>query len=206
MRFVMLTLCSIIIAALAGCGGLSKKTAKKAGGEPAQNVAADSSLQGKYTDQCTKSTVLGASEQLKISFNGNKYTQERLFFNDPKCNEEGGKIFYVGEFTVDPQVPNAITFNLEDAYVETTSEEMAKIFNGVNFCGYSSYESGKRLRVTGGTSKTLCPLHSVPATLHGTYAIEKDHLYFDSDAPTSMAKTKKERVTTIDRGHYFTRE
>lgn len=208
-------LCSLMLSAAAAsailvlsCSSMHKGAMKPAPPQTFEPAAgsSDSSLQGTFTDNCAKSTLLKASEKLRISFQGSTYTQERVFYDDDTCSQVGAKIVYTGEFSASKSDPNAIAFNLNDAFIEATSAKMAKALSKVKFCGQDNFVVGKQVRVTGGTSKMLCPLQQVPGTFFGTYAVEENRLYFDKDAPTSMSQSKQSRVSKLNRDHYFTKE
>lgn len=193
---------------MSSCSSIDKKQTKEVftADSAAKNIAADTSLQGTFSNNCAVSGAMGGSNQLKVGFHGDKFTQQMMFFKDNVCREIAMKIVYVGEFMVDEASPNTIYLNIEDAYIETISPKITALLNQASFCGHNDYATGSHVFVTSSTSRVSCPLRSVPAMTQATYVTENRHLYFEIYEPSFEPASREERLNHINRENFFVRE
>lgn len=189
------TVAAAISLSLIACSDDSKDTV--------HNLRAAPDLQGTFADTCSSSKILGVSEQIQLNFEGNNYTRSQIFYDESGCKNEIGRIQYVGEFKAGEQNPdnnNGGTLDLEvsKATIKVSSDTLATALNAINYCGHTDYASGKEVTLSGKQTEGLCPLENVPSTLYTAYKVESDNLFMTDSDISTMAKTSKDRSSTLD--------
>ncbi len=180
--------------------------------EAIQNVADAPTLQGEFTNKCSSSMLLDASEQTSYKFEGNQFTRSQVFFSEDDCVNEAGRIEYVGDFTAEENYEDTATvggdLNIEvtGAKIIPKTDGLATALNAINFCGVNNYESGKEVELTGVQTRGLCPIDNVPAKLYTTYRTDDINLYLADTDLGSMANVDLRRNDDIKYRQYYTDE
>lgn len=198
--FITIAICLGLI----GCSDDSK--------DAVRNIRNEPDLQGTFTDLCSSSKILGASERIQLKFEGNKYTRSQIFYNEAECTNETGRIEYSGEFKAgkqekkSPTESGTLDLNVEEAKIKVSSEGLARALNLVNYCGHRDYAEGKEVTLSGKQTQGLCPIENVPVQLYTIYRLENDRVYLgDLDIPT-MAGDVQSRSDTVLFDKVYVRE
>ncbi len=164
--------------------------------ETIHNLRAAPDLQGSFYDECTSAKLLDASEQIQLSFEGNNYTRSQVFFSDPECTQEMGRIEYKGEFKAgdeSEQTGGTLDLEVSEAKIKVTSDTLAKALNAINYCGHSDFAPDKEVTLSGAQTKGLCPLENVPVNLYTSYRLQDENLVLSDSDITTMAKEPNAR-------------
>jgi hypothetical protein len=179
--------------------GACSKDAKNA----VHNIKEAPSLQGSFNDTCATSKIADASEMIRLNFEGNKYTRSQIFYGEPNCVTEIGRVEYKGEFKAgDDKIAGekqggTLDLDVQTVTVKVSSEGLAKTLNFMNYCGHNDFAVGKAVAISGQQTQGLCPLETVPAKLYTSYRVENDKLYMSDTDITTMTTDPTKRSTNI---------
>ncbi len=218
----MSRLCKILIfhgalaLGLAGCGSDDD--------DPVTNVIIAPELQGQFTDSCDSSLVLKLSERISLLFSGNEVRQIQNLYLNGRCDQVGAQVQYRGTFqvedfnsgetndndsgiTVGPEEPDPLpedvvnsdygqlNVRFESAVLIVHDQQVADSLSAVRFCGISSFPLGQEIAVVNPSG--TCPLTRVPADRFGTYRLDGNRLFLDSEDLTSMADSPDNRDLSL---------
>lgn len=203
--FKLLATSTLMLTVAASC---SKKDAE----ETANNIKEDASLAGVYSSPCSKSSLLGMASQNKLTFAGNKFTKEELFFEKEDCSgaADGSSLVLKGTFVVKGDtLPNSdarpIKVELTEAYIQPKSDFFVNLGNTSKFCGHSDYAKDQKTVITTQTDNLLCPVQSVPSTLFGAYRVEGNKLYLNAGDISKMTTKESDQPSKLDKSVVYSR-
>ncbi len=195
---------------------------------------ADQGLQGTFTEpQCHDNGFFqgltmrlielfaGGDRQLysrtSIEIEGSQIQRVTRFYSsradDGTCGQELARLIYEGQFSTDQveldgdDEAGNIDIELQKAYVEPATGNMADLLSRIRFCGYQDYQAGARRDITGAQDET-CPLgDEVPQTYFGSYELDDDdELYLTDPKIVGMATATEERSQIVSEDYFYVRE
>jgi hypothetical protein len=167
------------------------------------NIKEAPNLQGAFNDACATSKIANTSETTRLIFEGNNYTRAQIFYNEPNCTTEVGRVEYKGEFRAgDDKIEGEkqggnLDLDIQTVTVKVSSPTLAKTLNFMNYCGHTDFADGKEVSISGPQTQGLCPLENVPVKLYTSYKVEGDKLYLGDTDITTMSKDETKRSSNI---------
>ncbi len=179
------------------------------------NIANEPDLNGRYTAACSEVPVINVGSQDTLRFEADsKFESYAELYTSDDCSDAEivGTFRLEGEYRVDNDgAPDseggAIRLELNAAFVRLDSDALVTAANTANFCGYSNYEKGVEVEVSGSSDDFNCPfVKAVPDTLYGVYREDDGTFYLNEGGLSNMSQSQEERPQGLDMGKPYTKQ
>ena len=162
-----------LASATVGCGAFGTKNKGQKGREN------DNALAGKWQNSCSKMDWLGFSyNQVTFNFSGlGDFDKTTTLFSDANCATAIGSLTENGTYAAlgdSPALTGAqnINFTISEAKVSADTDTAVNLFNGVSYCGISSWQKGQATDVL--DKPCVGFQHPKGAVIFDVYKVDQD--------------------------------